>query len=445
MSVSQALGEYFSGHATGPAGAALNAEMRRLLLDYLGVAVAGSKTESGRIAGDFACDMGGNGQASVIGRDARIPAVNAAFANAVAEHSLELDDVDEEALFHYGPPVVSAALAAGQQVGADGRTVLSALLAGCEMMSRLSRAANPSLRDRGFHTTPACGVFGATVAAGRLFSLNAGQMTSALGLAGAQASGLMEMYGTSMQKRINPGPAARNGVTAATLAGMGFTGAETIFEGERGFGVTFTDKFDAAQLLDGLGDSIPVLVEYKPYSAARPIHNAIDCALRIRAESGIDATDIESITVWRHPMWARYHIINGPRTYHEAQVSLPYSVAVAFSDGRALPEQYEDSRVGGDTQLADLSSRVRILADERLSRPVSCRMRVRTYDGREMSVTVDYPKGSVEDPLSDEELLAKFSYLTRPVLGADKSGRLADAALAVESIGDINGLLALTH
>jgi 2-methylcitrate dehydratase PrpD len=255
----------------------------------------------------------------------------------------------------------------------------------------------------------------------------------------------MEMYGTSMQKRINPGPAARNGVTAATLAGMGFTGAETIFEGERGFGAAFTDKFDAARLLDGLGDNIPVLVEYKPYSAARPIHNAIDCALRIRAESGIGVADIDSITVWRHPMWAKYHVINSPRTYHEAQVSLPYSVAVAFSDGRALPEQYEDRRVGGDRELAALSSRVRILADEGLSRPVSCRLSVRTYDGRELSATVDYPKGSIEDPLSDQELLAKFSYLTEPVLGTDKSRRLAEAALAVGRMGDINDLLALTH
>src|SRR5690606_15569427 len=115
-------------------------------------------------------------------------------------------------------------------------------LGGCEMMARLSRATNPQLRDRGFHTTPTCGTFGATVAAGRLLGLDPEQMTSALGLAGAQASGLMEMYGTSMQKRFNPGPAARNGVVAAQMAALGFTGADTILDGVRGFGPAFAGK-----------------------------------------------------------------------------------------------------------------------------------------------------------------------------------------------------------
>ena len=89
------------------------------------------------------------------------------------------------------------------------------------------------------------------------------------------------MYGPSMQKRFNPGPTARNGVTAAILAGKGFTGADTILEGERGFGVAFAGKFDATAL-DDLSE-FTVIVEHKPYSAARPIHNAIDCVFDVRA------------------------------------------------------------------------------------------------------------------------------------------------------------------
>ena len=146
---------------------------------------------------------------------ARSDAAQAAFANAISSHSIELDDIDVLALFHFSPPVFSAALAAAEQHGANGKQLLVALAAGCEMMERVSRAANPSLRNRGFHTTPTCGVFGATVAAAKLQRLSPAKLTSAFGLAGAQASGLMEMYGPSMQKRFNPGPAARNGVTAA--------------------------------------------------------------------------------------------------------------------------------------------------------------------------------------------------------------------------------------
>ena len=132
-------------------------------------------------------------------------------------------------------------------------------------------------------------------------------LTSAFGLAGAQASGLMEMYGPSMQKRFNPGPAARNGVTAAAMAHFGFTGADTIFEGERGFLRAFTDHFDASALTAGFDKPYQLDIEFKPYSCARPIHNAIDCALEIRKKHAPKLDDIKHIAMARHPDWAHYH------------------------------------------------------------------------------------------------------------------------------------------
>jgi 2-methylcitrate dehydratase PrpD len=406
-------------------------EMKRLLVDYVGIALGGSQTDSGRIAGDFAAGLGGARQASVIGRPGKVPAVHAAFANAIAQHSLELDDVDEEALFHYAPPVMSATLAVAQQTGASGAEILNAALSGCEMMARLSRATNPELRNRGFHTTPACGAFGATVAAGRLLGLSEDQMTSAIGLAGGQASGLMEMYGTSMQKRLNPGPAARNGVTAAQLAALGFSGADTILDGERGFGAAFAGKLDASYLTDGLGTDVPVIIEYKPYSCARPIHNAIDCALELRPRIS-DLADIETILVRRHPTWANYHAIKRPRTYHEAQVSLPFSVAVAFADGSALPAQYSDERVATDQRVSDLASRVEIEPDDSLARGVSCHMTVTLRSGEKLESTVDYPLGSVQRPMDDQTLVAKSRSLATPVIGADRFEEFVKLAFSFE-------------
>src|SRR3954467_6412463 len=162
-------------------------------------------------------------------------------------------------------------------------------------MERTARATNPSLRNRGFHTTPTCGVFGATVAAGKLLKLSKDKLVSALGMAGAQASGLMEMYGPSMQKRFNPGPTARNGVTAARMAQLGFTGADTIFEGERGFLKAFTDESRGEALVEGVRKPYELLIEFKPYSCARPIHNAIDCALDVRSEAGFNAAEARKI------------------------------------------------------------------------------------------------------------------------------------------------------
>lgn len=437
------LATRFSALSFGNITSDTHAAVKRLLMDYLGVALAGSQSESGRIARRFAKEHGGKPQARLIGDNARVPMTAAALANAISSHSIELDDIDVLALFHFSPPVFSAGLAAAEYAGANGKLLLTGLAAGCEMMERVSKAANPSLRNRGFHTTPACGVFGATVAAARVLRLSGEKMVSALGLAGAQASGLMEMYGPSMQKRFNPGPTARNGVTAALMAQLGFTGADTIFEGERGFLKAFSDRTNAEALGQDLKRPYDLLIEFKPYSCARPIHNAIDCALDIRGQPGFDPDAIESIHVARHPDWARYHQNQAPRTYHEAQVSLPFSVAVSFLEGKALLKQYSDRNIRNShvNRLCGITS---ISEDASLPRGVSCKMIVKLRGGRLLHSQVDYPKGSIQNPMTEQEMLGKFESLAGSVIGAKRATALAAAVMDIENVRDVSTLLKMT-
>ncbi|RSE81785.1 MmgE/PrpD family protein [Achromobacter denitrificans] len=416
--------------------------VKRLLLDYLGVGVAGSQTGSGKIAREFAASTGGYEQATLLGDGRRVPAMQAALANAISSHSVELDDIDVLALFHFSPPVYSAALATAEQKGKDGRALVAALAAGCEMMERLSKAANNSLRNRAYHTTPTCGIFGAAVASGFLLDNTAEQVVSALGLAGAQSGGLMEMYGPSMQKRFNPGPASRSGVTAAAMANLGFTGAATIFEGERGWLRAFTDASDPSQLTLDLDKPYQLDIEFKPYSCARPIHNAIDCALDIRKKHAPDLNRIKRMTMARHPDWALYHQNARPQTYHEAQVSLPYSVAVAFTDGQALFPQYNNARLE-EPMLVKLSEMLEITVDDTLPRGVSCRLTVEMDDGARHVSQVDYPKGSIQNSMSDAELRAKFDSLTIPVIGASRSAEAAAMVADIEQCKDAGQLMRL--
>lgn len=416
--------------------------VKRLLMDYLGVAVGGSRSESGEVARAFAVDQGGKGPAHVIGDKARVGMTSAAFANAISSHSLELDDIDVLALFHFSPPVYSAALAAAEAAGASGRELVVALAAGCEMMERASRAANPSLRNRGFHTTPTTGVFGATVAAGKLLRLNPARLTSALGMAGAQSAGLMEMYGPSMQKRFNPGPAARAGVTSALMAKLGFTGTALIFEGERGWLNAYTDKRMPHAIDEGIGEPYQLDIEFKPYSCARPIHNAIDCALEIRAQAGFDAAKVTGILVERHPDWSEYHRNPAPKTYHEAQVSLPFAVAVSLLEGKALLEQFSDRNIRHKA-VQRLSALARFETVKDLPRGVSVRVTVRQSGGKSFSAQVDYPKGSIQNPMSDDELRVKFLSLAAPVLGERKARALAEAAMNVEKVASVSDLMKL--
>ena len=417
--------------------------VKRLLMDWLGVAVGGSQTESGRIARTFAVEQEGKAQAQVAGDRARVPMANAAFANAISSHSLELDDIDVLALFHFSPPVYGAALAAAEAVGASGRDLVTALVAGCEMMERASKAANPSLRDRGYHTTPTTGVFGATVAAGKLLGLDRERLVSALGLAGAQSAGLMEMYGPSMQKRFNPGPTARSGVTSAQMARLGFTGTALIFEGERGWLNAYCDEYSVAPLEAAPGDDYDLDIEFKPYSCARPIHNAIDCALEIRSEAGFEPEKVKSIRIERHPSWSKYHRNATPATYHEAQVSLPFSMAVAMLEGKALLDQFSDRNIK-HPEVQRLAQMAAFETVEGMPRGVSVRITAKQEDGKTFTSQIDYPKGSIQNPMSDDELQTKFMSLAGPVLGEGRAAELAEMAMNVEQIGNVADLMKLT-
>jgi len=417
-------------------------EMKILLFDYLGVALGGSQTKSGKIAAEFSKSLEDKQEATIIGFGYRVAAPSAAFSNAILSHSIELDDVDSLAYFHFSPPIYSAALAAAEREHASGEDFLVALVAGCDLMARLSSAMNPSLRDRGYHTTPTCGAFGAAAASAKLLDLGPEETTSALGLAGAQASGLMEMYGISMQKRFNPGPAARSGLVSAILAQMGFTGAETILEGERGFLKAFSDRFDLSKLVEKLGIEFPVFIEYKPYACARPIHNAIDCALEIKKKQSIDPAQVASITVSRHPRWAKYHQIKKPRTYHEAQVSLPYAVAVSLIEGRAFLGQYSEEKLK-DPMIQKLSELVEIKSVEGLPRDVSCRMALSLNSGESYTSQVDYPKGSIQNPMNDSERWDKFKQLSDNILDEDKQKRVREMVFEMEKVKDVSELLTL--
>jgi 2-methylcitrate dehydratase PrpD len=262
-------------------------------------------------------------------------------------------------------------------------------------------------------------------------------------LAGAQSSGLMEMYGPSMQKRFNPGPAARNGITAALMAKLGFTGAATIFDGERGFLRAFTDKFDLGELTKGLGKDYPVYIEYKAYSCARPIHNAIDCALEIRRQLKEPVANVTAITMRRHPAWAHYHLNTKPKTYHEAQVSLPYSTAVALLEGNALLPQYQDEKLG-DPEILRLSQMIKVIPDDSLPRGVSCVMTLKTSGGAELTSQVDHPRGSIQNPMSPEDMSNKAHMLGDGVIGREAIDWLIDQVRNVEKLDSVAAMMGVT-
>lgn len=386
-----------------------------LMMDYLGVAVKGTTTVTGRITREYFSEKGGKPEATLFNSNIKLPAESTAFSNAVASHSLEMDDIDRLALFHFSPPIYSAALAVAEMVNASGKQLITALAAGVEMMERLSLAMNPSLRNRGFHSTPTLGIFGATVACGMLMGLSEEQMVNAFGLAGSQVAGMLEFYGESMQKRFNPGPAAHNAILAVRLAQRGFTGADTIFEGKRGICRAYCDECDWSQLESPKQGDYVFEIELKPYACARPIHAPIDAANSIReqlSKAGRTEADIERIDVYRHPWWADYHTNQEPKTYHDAQTSMCFSVALAIVTGGNFFSDYLTAVESHNKAVFDLTKKVFSVCDENFPNSTGCWAVATMKDGTTYKAVATYPKGSIENPMTPEDRRNKFLRLS---------------------------------
>ncbi|MET3699876.1 2-methylcitrate dehydratase PrpD [Bacillus oleivorans] len=418
-------------------------DVQNLILDYLGVALKGSTTEPAEIVTAFQMEYGtAKQEATLIGNGKKLTCQAAAFTNAVAAHSIELDDVDDLALFHYSPPIVSAALAVAEATKANGKDLIVAVTIGCDIMKRLSDAMNPDLRDRGYHTTPVCGIFGATAAVARLFGLTEDEVVNAFGIAGAHASGLMEMYGSNMQKRINPGPAAHNAIVSARLARMGYTGADTIFDGVRGVLQAFSGQEDTSALVNGLGKTFDFIIEFKRYACARPIHNAVGCALEIRPNIVNRLHSIKEMTIFRHPAWAHFHEIKRPKSIHEAQVSLNHAVAVALVDGDAFLEHFEDEWIC-NVEVQRLSQMLKFVAEPELPRGVSCLLRIVLESGEIYEAQVDYPKGSIQNPMSPDEHWSKFSKLAGSKFEQEKQVKIRNKVESLTTLQSVHELIEL--
>ncbi|HEY5542266.1 MAG TPA: MmgE/PrpD family protein, partial [Candidatus Binatia bacterium] len=205
------------------------------ILDTLAVSLYGSTRAWSRTVSEFVRDTGVTGHSTVLGESWKAQAAQATLANGVMAHAFELDNVRQPgAGVHPGATAFLPAFAMAEEKKADGKALLTAFVAACEVMSRIGVAAGNSLEKRGFHAPGLTDTFGAAVAAGRLLGLNEREMVNALGIAGSYSGGLIEFSRCqegAMIKRLHLGKASEGGVTAALLASRGFAGPESILEG----------------------------------------------------------------------------------------------------------------------------------------------------------------------------------------------------------------------
>jgi 2-methylcitrate dehydratase PrpD len=427
------------------------ASVRLRTLDILGIALAATTGDGARAVFGMLDGWSAAGDCTVIGakRTAAVPL--AILANGTLAHSLDFDDTHAVSITHASAVVVPVTLALGEAAGADGRTVVTAAVAGYEAITRLGMAAPGGFHARGWHATAVCGPFAAALVAGRLDGLDAARLTAALGIAGSFASGVMEyLEDGSWVKRVHPGWAGQAGAAAAALARGGFTGPGSVLEGRFGFYRAFLDSEPDPAPFATLGTAWETpAIGYKPYPCCHLIHAYLDCALELRREHALDPAAIEAVEcrvpqaevpIVCEPRAAKLR----PRSAYDAQFSLPFSVAAALLDGRVGLDTFTAERLLEPNRLA-LAHRVTHAIDPNSAFPQGFPgwVRLRLRDGRTLEARAPDGRGSLARPLPAAAIVEKFRDNAGRVLPAARVDEIEHATLALDALADVRTLVAL--
>jgi len=389
--------------------------------------------------------------ASLWGSGRKTSIANAVLINGTAGHAFELDDIHKESIVHAGSIAVPVALAYAERDGNwNGRDLVTALVAGYEIGTRVGNAATMSLFYRGFHPQGTSGVFVAAASAGKALKLDAGRMQHALGIAGSQAGGLMAAQEGAMVKRFHAGRAAQSGVYSAELARRDFTGITDVLEaGYGGYLSSYSDQPNAARLTDGLGqDWETAKVGYKPHASVTSIHAALDALTHIMRSNDLKVADIASIRAGvSHMTYVHCAWEYKAQGVTAAQMNLYYGLAVIAHDGVAFVDQYDEKRLA-DPALLDLIRRTEAYEDaeiEAMGPPFrhAATVTVRTRDGRELTHRILNRRGSPENPISAGDVEYKFRNVAHSCLPVDKLDRVVELCRRLDTLSTLDELIAI--
>jgi 2-methylcitrate dehydratase PrpD len=413
-------------------------EGRRTLLNYIGVAVGGSRHETVDHVLKALAPFCGPAQANVLGRSERLDILNAALVNGINSHIFDFDDTHLKTVIHPAGPVVSAILALAQYRPVSGADFLNAMILGIETECRIGNAVYPSHYEMGWHITGSCGVFGSAAACGRLLGLSEQQMVWALGIAASQPVGLKVQFG-SMTKSFHPGRAAQNGLTAALMAQQNYTSDNAALEGKDGWAQAVSRRVRWEEVTQGLGSRYEAALNtYKPFACGIVTHPAIDAAIQLRNQDGLRPDQIASIELRANPLVLSLTGKTDPATGLEGKFSITHCIAVGLLFGAAGEKQFQDNVVR-DPAVVALRRLVTVKTDPAVS-AAQCDLIVRLKDGRVFSRHIETAIGSLEKPMSDAALEAKFLGLTDDILPRAQAQSLIEACWKIEQQADAGAL-----
>jgi 2-methylcitrate dehydratase PrpD len=434
MEVTKTLAKFIVNHRYADVPQKVRHEAARSVLNWVGCAVGASRHETVERALAALSEFSGPREATVLGRGDRLDIMLAALMNGTTSHTFDFDDTHLKTVIHPSGPVASAILALAERKPVKGDAFLHAFILGVEAECRIGNAVYPSHYDVGWHITATTGVFGAAAAAGRLLGLNEQQMVWALGIAATQSSGIRENFG-SMVKPMHPGNAARNGLLAALLASKNFTSAEQGIEGRRGFANVLATSRNYEEITGRLGETWEILLNtYKPFACGIVEHPAIDGCIQLRNEHKLKPEDIESIALKVHPLVLELTGKKTPQSGLEGKFSVYHSSAVAVIYGAGGEAQYSDEVVR-DKKVIALRDRVSAAVEPGIHED-QVRISIKLKNGKTLEKYVEHAVGSIDRPLSDDDLEAKFRGLADGILSEGEGDRLIQLCWDIGKLKD---------
>ena len=438
--VTDILARFVSGHPGRGWSDAVEREAQRTFYNWLGCAVGAARHEAADAAVAAVRMLEPAPQATVLGRAEKLDMAGAALVNGITSHTFDFDDTHLKTIIHPAGPVASAVLALAEQRGDAGRTVLDALVLGIDVACRIGNAMYPDHYDRGWHITGSTGTLGAAAGCARVLGLDAKQTAMALGIAASQPVGLREQFGT-MTKPFHPGASARAGLMSALLARHGFTASPRSIEAPRGFVQVVSDKRTWSEITDELGERFEISFNtYKPFACGIVIHPSIDACVQLR-ERGFAAEQVERIELRVHSLVLELTGKKEPTDGLSAKFSVYHGCAAGLIFGRAGEEEFSDEIVNRP-DVAALRRKVQATVDDSIDEAAADVTAVLT-NGERVHIRVEHAIGSLQRPLSDAQLDAKFANLVEPVLGAAKVEAIGAACRRLAEMSDVRELTGL--
>lgn len=420
-------------------------EVKRYLYDSIGCAYGGYSTRDVTIIRDIYANMGGREEATVLGFGDRLPAVNVTLINSLMIRALDFNDIYWREDPSHPSDLIPAALATGEMVDASMKDVIAAIVLAYEFEQRLCEFAIPGIRERKWHHATLT-QFVSPIVAGKLLGLTVDQMVNAIGISGSHNHTIgcpTAGHLTMMKNTVDP-MAVQSGVFAALMAQKGFSGTQAVFEGKEGLMDVFGPEWDEQKLVGGLGDRFRILeCSMKAFPTEALTHTHLTATLKAITENDIQPEDIDEVVVTT--IARACDILFDPHKYEPAtretaDHSLPYCIARSILDRQITPDSFSEEKIN-DPRLKEVIHKIRGEASEEFEKLFPAkqpsRVTIRTKDAGEFSVYLEYPKGDPREPMTMEDLLAKFNALAGDLFSNQEKQKLTEMIFSCEEMDSV--------